>query len=212
MFTHITAQTFAATTHLQVSKLKHTLSGFGEREFEVQVIEIDKHDPDLIAKVMEIDLLTFSEPTWSRYTAGLMLRHGRTFILQIDGALVGTCQCLRSWDKPKEAAIFSMTIRPGWRGQGLGSLFLEDVITALSDYDIRSVVIEVDPNNPVALRLYQSRFGFEFVRDCEDEYGEGHHRIHLRRQITSKFSRPDVPYENIQPNGLTNEDETLLTN
>jgi ribosomal-protein-alanine N-acetyltransferase len=191
--------------------LKHSLIGFGDRQFDVEVVEVETHTPELIAKVMEIDLLTFSAPTWSRYTAGLMLRHGRTFLLKVDGALIGTCQCLRSWDRPKEAALFSMTIRPGWRGQGLGSIFLEAVITALAESDIKSVVIEVDPNNPVALRLYQSRFGFEFVRDCKDEYGEGHHRIHLRRYISPKTVRSEISFGDIPPTML-NEEDGLLSN
>jgi [ribosomal protein S18]-alanine N-acetyltransferase len=191
--------------------LKHTLTGFGNREFEIQVVEIDKHNPELIAQVMEIDLLTFSEPTWSRYTAGLMLRHGRTFLLRVDGALVGTCQCMRSWERPSEAALFSMTIRPGWRGQGLGSLFLEEVINGLATSGITSVAIEVDPNNPVALRLYQSRFGFEFVRDCADEYGQGHHRIHLRREISRANNAQEISLGSIQP-AVIKDEEILLTN
>jgi len=174
-------------------------------------MEVKEHDPDLIAQVMEIDLLTFSDPTWSRYTAGLMLRHGRTFLLKVDNALVGTCQCLRSWEIQDEASLFSMTIRPGWRGQGLGRLFLEEVINALANSGIQSVVIEVDPDNPVVMRLYKSKLGFEYVRDCVNEYGKGHRRIHLRRMIAPVVANNELSFEDIKPAAIT-DGEALIRN
>jgi ribosomal protein S18 acetylase RimI-like enzyme len=162
-----------------------TLSRHGGQAYEVQVSEISTHDPSLIRTLLDIDLMTFSEPTWSRYTAGLMLRHGRTYVLFADEIPIGTCQCIRSWDSPWEVVLFSMAIRPGWRGQGLGTHFLEVVLKALENSGARSVVLEVDPKSTAAIRLYEEKFGFSVVAECIGEYGPGHDRVHMRRPLTA---------------------------
>ncbi len=145
-----------------------------------QVVEVGAHDPSLIEKVIEIDLTTFSEPTWSHYTAGLMLRHGRTFLLKEGELIIGTCQTIRSWERPGEAALFAMAIRPGYRNRGLGTFFLRRVLDMLRASGLRSVVLEVDPSNRPAIKVYTEKFGFHRVCDLRDEYGRGHHRVQMR--------------------------------
>ena len=164
--------------------MKLALSGHGTRSFEITVEEIREHNPQLIAAVVDIDLMTFSEVTWSRYTAGLMLRHGRTFLLKADGAIIGTCQLIRSWTSPNEAVLFSMSIRPGWRGRGLGTFFLQEVTDALIQSQVQSLVLEVDPRNEAAIRLYEQKFGFKREQICHEEYGKGQDRLHMRKDLT----------------------------
>ena len=163
--------------------MKIPLSGKGGRVFDVTVTEVVEHDPALIPAIIDLDLLTFSEPTWSRYTAGLLLRHGRTFLLLADGAIIGTCQLLRGWSDPQEAVLFSMSIRPGWRGRGLGTFFLEEVIQTLLKGDIRSLVLEVDPENEAAIKLYEQKFGFVRQKVCTQEYGPGQDRLHMHKSL-----------------------------
>lgn len=160
--------------------MRFSLSPDGGRQFEVQVQEVNAHDPDVIRTILEIDLQTFSEPTWSRHTAGLVLRHGRTFLLVADALVVGTCVCVRAWTDPLEAVLFSMALRPGWRGRGLGSFFLQQVLDALRAEGFTSVVLDVDKGNTAALRLYEQRFGFRCVAECQDDLGPGRHRQHMR--------------------------------
>jgi len=163
--------------------LERPISDKTELEHGFKVVEVGAHDPDLIAKVIEIDLTTFSEPTWSRYTAGLMLRHGRTFLLMEGGVIVGTCQVIRSWDRPSEAVLFSMAIRPGYRNRGVGTLFLRGVLESLRSSGVRSVVLEVDPSNRAAMKVYTEKFGFHPVSELEDEYGPGQHRLQMRKLL-----------------------------
>lgn len=168
--------------------LNIALSEHGGRTFEITVVEVKEHDPSLIPSVVEIDLMTFSEPTWSRFTAGLMLRHGRTFLLQANGAIIGTSQLLRSWSNLQEAVLFSMSIRPGWRGHGLGTFFLDEIAKVLVQAQVTSLVLEVDPENTAAIELYEKKFGFERQGICKQEYGDGQDRLHLRKTIEAPQS------------------------
>jgi ribosomal protein S18 acetylase RimI-like enzyme len=160
--------------------LKISLANNGGRIYDVHCTEVTAPDPALIRTITEIDLLTFSEPTFSRYTGGLMLRHGRTFLLQAEDLVIGTCQCLRSWNAPDEAVLFCMALRPGWRGQGLGRYFVAQVLEGLSASGISSVVLEVSSTDKRALHLYEEIFGFQAFAEVEDQYGRGNSKVHMR--------------------------------
>ena len=92
--------------------------------YALEVQEVDRHDPLLIPVLNELDLLTYSEGTFSRYTLGALLRYGRIFTITADALVIGACHCLRSFEDPSEVVIFNMALRPGWRGHGLGTRFL----------------------------------------------------------------------------------------
>ncbi len=163
-----------------MAPLKISLATEGGRAYDVRCTEVTAPDPALIRTITEIDLLTFSEPTFSRYTGGLMLRHGRTFLLQAEDLVIGTCQCLRSWNAPDEAVLFCMALRPGWRGQGLGRFFVTQVLEALAASGIGSVVLEVSPSDTRAIHLYEEIFGFQAFAQVEDQYGRGRSKVHMR--------------------------------
>ena len=154
-----------------------------------RVVEVGAHDSSLIDKIIEIDLTTFSEPTWSHYTAGLMLRPGRTFLVKEGELLIGTCQASRAWGPPNAADLFASATRPGYRNRGLGPFFLSGVPDILRSSGCRSVVLEVDPTNRPAIKVYTEKFGFQRVCELRDEYGPGRHRIQMRLML-HEYLRP----------------------
>ena len=143
-----------------------------------------------------------------------MLRHGRTYVLFANDVPVGTCQCIRSWESPWEVVLFSMAIRPGWRGQGLGTHFLDVVLKALENSGARTVVLEVDPKSTAAIRLYEEKFGFAVVAECIGEYGPGHDRVHMRRPLTASpvaevAEFPMADDETLEATNVTATDSTI---
>jgi ribosomal-protein-alanine N-acetyltransferase len=61
-----------------------------------------------------------------------------------------------------EAEILSVAVAPRWRGQGGGTPLLSRHLGRMLGLGVRRVVLEVDADNPAALRLY-ARFGFTEV-------------------------------------------------
>lgn len=131
-------------------------------EYAIRVQEVDEVRDDVLKTLIEIDLQTFSESTFSHYTAAAFLRNGRVFLLQADDATIGTCVCMRCWDRPNEVNVLSMGLRPGWRGRGLGHRFLMDVMDRLRARGLRAIHLMVSEDNPRAIRLYEES-GFEQV-------------------------------------------------
>lgn len=133
-------------------------------DFRIRVEEGNRQDPELVRTLIEIDLQTFAESTFSPYTAAAFLRNGRVFLLRADDVVIGTCVCIRCWDRPNEAMILSMGIRPGWRGRGLGQRFVAGVLDKLRARGLRSVSLMVGEENRRAISVYRD-VGFEVVEE-----------------------------------------------
>ncbi|MEN0065871.1 MAG: GNAT family N-acetyltransferase [Myxococcota bacterium] len=137
-----------------------------ERAYAIRLEEVVDVSADLVQTLIEIDLQTFAESTFSPYTAAAFLKAGRVFLLRANDQIIGTCVCLRSWDRTNEATILSMGLRPGWRGQGLGQHFVQSVLDRLQERGIRSCCLLVGRENRRALKLYEE-VGFEHVGESE---------------------------------------------
>ena len=138
------------------------IDGNSVREFSIRVDEVTDVTPELVEVLLEIDLQTFAESTYSPFTAAAFMRMGRVFLLRADDVIIGTCVCFRSWDRPNEAMLLSMGIRPGWRGRGLGQRFVTGVLDRLRARGLRSVSLLVGKDNRRALKVYAD-VGFEAV-------------------------------------------------
>ena len=138
------------------------IDGNSVRDFSIRVDEVSDVTPELVQILLEIDLQTFAESTYSTYTAAAFFRMGRVFLLRADEVVIGTCVCFRSWDRPNEAMLLSMGIRPGWRGRGLGQRFVTGVLDRLRSRGLRSVSLLVGKENRRALKVYGD-VGFHVV-------------------------------------------------
>jgi ribosomal protein S18 acetylase RimI-like enzyme len=130
------------------------IDGNGAHDYAIRVEEVGAMSPELVGVLLDIDLQTFAESTFSSYTASAFLKFGRVFLLRADDIVIGTCVCLRSWERPNEVLLLSMGIRPGWRGRGLGQRFVKGVLDRLRARGIRSVSLLVEADNRRALKVY----------------------------------------------------------
>jgi GNAT superfamily N-acetyltransferase len=141
------------------------IDGNSIRNYTIRVEEVGEPTPDLIRTLVEIDLQTFAESTYSPYTAIAFLQSGRVFLLRADDVIIGTCVCYRCWDRPNEVTLLSMGIRPGWRGRGLGQRFISGVLERLKARGIRSVNLLVGADNRRAIKVYTD-VGFRAGDEC----------------------------------------------
>ena len=154
------------------------------RQVSFEIEEVVEFDDALVRTLIDIDLQTFSEPTFSNFTAAVLLQAGRVFLLKADNVVIGTCVNLRSWERPNEVTLLSMGIRPGWRGRGLGQAFLVGVIERMSAMGIRAVSLHVGDDNRRAMRVYRD-CGFEPVGEPLTDPRTGDCLVRMRKQLQS---------------------------
>jgi [ribosomal protein S18]-alanine N-acetyltransferase len=66
------------------------------------------------------------------------------------------------WVMLDEAHITNIAVHPEFRGTGLGSVLMEDMLEAASKEGITAMTLEVRVNNLTAINLYK-KFGFKEV-------------------------------------------------
>lgn len=136
----------------------------------LQVLEVESPSTELVRTLVDVDLATFSESTFSDFALAALLRNGRVFLLEANGKTIGTCVTMRCWERPNEVMVLSMGIKPGWRGQGLGQTFLVSVLDKLRHRGMRSACLYVGTDNRRAIQVYQD-CGFESVEIGSDLHG-----------------------------------------
>ncbi len=150
--------------------------------FVILVEEIHAPQSEHVRTLMEIDLQTFSESTFSPYTAAACLANGRVFLLKADDLVIGTCVCIRCWERPTEVMILSMGIRPGWRGRGLGQRFVRGVMERLRARGIRTVSLLVGEENRRAIQVYKD-VGFDVAGTGPSDPNRQGHLLVLRAPL-----------------------------
>ena len=122
---------------------------------DIVVEAVESPSAEMVQTLIEVDLQTFMEPTFSAYTALALLKNGQVYLLKADGRAIGTCVCVKRWAEEDEALLLSMGIRPGWRGRGLGQKFVHGVLDDLRDRGLKGVTLLVGKTNFRAIRTYQ---------------------------------------------------------
>ena len=169
------------------------IDGDAGHVYEIRVTQAEKFEPELVRTLIDIDLQTFSESTYSEFTAAAFLRDGAVFLLWADGVIIGSCVCFRCWERPNEAKLLAMGIRPGWRGRGLGQRFVKGVLEKLRNRGLRSVVLTVPEDNRRALRVYEE-VGFEVYEKSEEDSRTGEVSMYLRCKLSDNPELAPVPF------------------
>jgi ribosomal protein S18 acetylase RimI-like enzyme len=152
------------------------------RNYALAITEVTKATAELVRTLVEIDLQTFSESTFSHYAAACLLEQGRVMLLSVDELVIGTCVCMRTWDRPNEIQVLSMGIRPGWRGRGLGQRFIGGVLKRLRQHGHHAVVLMVGGDNKRAIKVYED-VGFVAVGKGPGDPRTGEELIRMRCQL-----------------------------
>jgi len=167
----------------------HLTRSFNSEGFELSIAEVDAHDPALLPVLTELDLLSYAEPTFSRYTLGGLMRFGRIYTIRADDLVIGVCHTFRSFDDPEELVIFNMALRPGWRGHGLGTRLLAGVLQRMKAGGAKRVALAVASNNHRAIAVYRTKFGFAHVDILNNEFNNGQ-SYHLLRLELADWPQP----------------------
>lgn len=177
----------------------HLTRSLNSEGFELTIAEVADHDPSLIPVLSELDLLSYAEPTFSRYTLGGLMRFGRIYVIRADELVIGVCHTFRSFSDPDEMVIFNMALRPGWRGHGLGSRLLEGVLERMKAGGAKRVALAVASNNRRAIAVYQSRFGFRHQDILQNEFNNGLPYHLLRLEMADWAPTRDMADTSSQP-------------
>ena len=70
----------------------------------------------------------------------------------------------------EQADIMNIVTKKNCRNKGIGSWLLKSLIDICKDFNVSSIMLEVDENNLSAIHLYKN-FGFEILNTRKNYYG-----------------------------------------
>ena len=110
-------------------------------------------------------------------------KFGKIFLLYEYNKLIGVSEFLKDWNDNNKVYLYGMSIRKNKQNKGLGTKFLEEMIYKLRQYNIKKIVLYVDPNNKIALHLYKDKFGFKEIEYSRCVYNRDKDRLLLELNI-----------------------------
>ena len=122
---------------------------------EIIVRDMTKED---IPAVCKIENQAFSLP-WSAnaFEESLELPHAIFLVAECEKVVCGYCGM---YQVLQEGDITNVAVLPEYRGIGVGSRLLQELLDKAIAHDIQDVTLEVRESNEPAIRLYTG-FGFE---------------------------------------------------
>ncbi len=138
--------------------------------------------PDEISLVYEVERLSFREPYPLKLIRALYHLAGELFLVAVssDGNIIGYAVAL-----PRVYSVchlVSIAVHPACRGRGVGRILLASIEEACKSVGMKSIVLEVEHTNRVALRMYMSQ-GYQVVAILPDYYGERRHALVLAKPL-----------------------------
>ncbi|MBU2699705.1 ribosomal-protein-alanine N-acetyltransferase [Sporomusaceae bacterium BoRhaA] len=142
-------------------------------------------ETELIERLVQLESEAFGEGGMNVWHLVPLIRHGRVYAFRKDEAVIGVVQYMLDWDNPQKAYMIGVSISQESRGQGVGAELLRDSFNALSKENIKEVELTVERNNIVAVKLYESKFGFLSTDFRPNEYGEGEDRLVMKLMLAN---------------------------
>ena len=141
---------------------------------------VQKVEPELIGRLVQLETEAFGEGGMNEWHLVPLIRHGRVYIFRQDQAVLGAVQYMLDWENPHKAYMVGVSIAQESRGQGIGGKLLQGSFNDLAKANITEVELTCDSNNIVAVKLYESKFGFLVTESRLNEYGEGEDRLVMK--------------------------------
>lgn len=134
-------------------------------------IQIRKMDLSDIPYVYKEELKIFGKSLGEKtlYNEIMYNDMSRYFIALVDGKRAGY---VGSWLTLPNAEILNLFVSEDFRGHGIGSSLMDEVIKVCNDNEIENLTLEVRYNNKYAIKLYEE-LGFKQATIRKKYYGNG---------------------------------------
>lgn len=139
-----------------------------------------------ISQIIRIEAEAFGDGGLSEWTLVPVIRHGRVFVLEEEGRVLGAIEYMLEWNNHARAYIIGLAIARESRGIGCGTDLMGGSINILAREGIECFELTVDPANLAAIYLYERKLGFVRTGLYADEYGPGINRIAMEKRVSQK--------------------------
>lgn len=143
----------------------------------VELERITEFSSERLAELARLDRQAFGAAGLRVYELAVLAEAGIVLeARRAGGERVGGCQLIRVCDKPDMLWVVGIYVVPEWQNRGVGTSFMQALITKLPEFEASGLRLTVDRENTPAVRLYE-RAGFLLVDEVDEFYGPGEDRL-----------------------------------
>ena len=135
-------------------------------------------------QVYEVEVSSFKYPYSKLLLLSWIILHSDTSVVAIeDGRVVGYClSALERKGNTIRGHILSIAVLPEYRGRGIGKRMMSEVERILKEKGAEYVYLEVEEDNLVARRLYES-LGYKEAGKIERYYPWGANAVIMVKKL-----------------------------
>ncbi|MGM0369683.1 MAG: GNAT family N-acetyltransferase [Bacillota bacterium] len=149
---------------------------------DIKIKKLTNNFQGIIKDLIEIEEEAFGEGGLNRWGFPPLIYHGAIYMAMVDKKPVAVIEYMRDFNEVGTAYLYGLAVDKDYRGQGIGKKLLDDSLNKLKEHKINRVELTVEPDNKVAIDLYQ-QFGFEKIAYRKAEYGAGEDRIIMKLSL-----------------------------
>ncbi|WP_425060282.1 Mycothiol acetyltransferase [Sporomusa carbonis] len=158
----------------------------------ITIERVQTVEPQLIKRLVQLETEAFGIGGLNEWHLVPLIRHGRVYIARKNFEVIGLVQYMLDWQIPRRAYMFGVSVAKEVRGQGVGTKLIDKSLRELAGENIEEVELTVDPDNVVAVRVYEGKFGFVATDFRVDEYGAGEKRMAMTLSLTKFIGKDNV--------------------
>ena len=150
---------------------------------ELNIRPASSEDLDLL---LAIERQCFRAHRFTREDFQYHLKNPRSIlaVAEIDGEIAGyVAGIIYHGARNRLGWIYSMAVRPAWRGRGFGSRLLKYFENEAARAGSQTAVLEVRKTNRTAFSLYR-KAGYEVTKRLPDYYAAGSDGLRMRKKLT----------------------------
>lgn len=149
--------------------------------------KIDKASLQDKSELVSLETQCFREGiAFSKKQIAYLLRSPRAdiYVMRLSVTLAAYAIILkRKTCRGEVARLYSLAVKPEFRGQGLGKKLMLECLDKLRMENIQTVYLEVEAENKIAIALYES-VGFCRVARLKSYYGENQDGLKMKLTLT----------------------------
>ncbi len=142
----------------------------------------DPQDWKLLEMISEVDQEGFGVDGISPFNLSMFARAGYVMALISDGKVAAEAVLLRGHE-PDTGFVFGFASSVAFRGQGKGTILMQHMIDFAHSVGMVRLELTVNPENPLAIKLYQEKYGFVKIEDLKSHPEKHEPRILMQKKL-----------------------------
>ncbi|MGL6024906.1 MAG: GNAT family N-acetyltransferase [Cetobacterium sp.] len=149
----------------------------------MKVVEVNPSDRELIFKIHKNEIESFGEMGGAdMWMIMSFIRYGKLFVLVDENKKILSVAQYQSIFQKNEVFLYGFSTPFRERSKGYGKKLLEETHQILKKKGISKILLTVDPENLVAIKMY-AKLGYKVKELEKNEYGPGIDRYLMYKNL-----------------------------